>query len=257
MKIGLFLAGGGAKGAFQAGVITGLHERGINFDVICGTSIGAINGYFVYTDNIPLLKDMWWNQDGSVQEEMQVDDVVIENKSIVKVLKSLSENNEKDRHMFVNYIHISSGKIIELYDDIAGLPLDEKMLRIRYSALLPRAKESLGDNFTLENAFNIRSFLKDLKTGKYEGMNLDGGVYNNSFMRGFISKKVDYIFAVPFDIDFKIPKELTYLYKPEQICIIKPEIAFGVDDTFRFETDFCREWFNRGYNQAKRVNMDF
>ncbi|MCG4722807.1 patatin-like phospholipase family protein, partial [Alistipes putredinis] len=61
MKIGLCLAGGGAKGAFQAGVIYGLYERGLDFDVISGTSIGAINGYYIYTKNVNKLKEMWIN----------------------------------------------------------------------------------------------------------------------------------------------------------------------------------------------------
>ncbi len=256
MRIGLFLQGGGAKGAFQAGVITALDERGIKFDVICGTSIGAINGYFVYTDNITLLKDMWWEQDDSAYADMQMDELVIENKSVIEGLRKLPLDNMSDRHMFVNYIHISSGKMIELYDDIAKMPLDEKLLRVRYSALLPRAKESLGDNFTVQNSFNLMSFVRDLKKGRYEGMNLDGGVYNNSFMMGFISQKVDYIFAVPFDQDFEVPEDLTYLYKPEQLCVIKPEVAFGDNDTFKFETQFCREWFNRGYKQAKEIELN-
>ena len=50
MRIGLCLSGGGAKGAFQAGVIKGLYDNGISkFDAISGTSIGAVNGYYVST----------------------------------------------------------------------------------------------------------------------------------------------------------------------------------------------------------------
>ena len=43
MNIGLCLCGGGAKGAYQAGVIKALYDRGINkFNAISGTSIGAV-----------------------------------------------------------------------------------------------------------------------------------------------------------------------------------------------------------------------
>ena len=53
LNIGLCLCGGGAKGAYQAGVIKALYDRGINkFNSISGTSIGAINGYFIFTDNV-------------------------------------------------------------------------------------------------------------------------------------------------------------------------------------------------------------
>jgi predicted acylesterase/phospholipase RssA len=50
----LVLSGGGALGAYEAGAIAAYHSRGENFDLICGTSIGALNGSFVaqgkYTD---------------------------------------------------------------------------------------------------------------------------------------------------------------------------------------------------------------
>jgi NTE family protein len=40
----LILQGGGSLGAFGCGVIKALAKRGISFDIVCGTSIGAING---------------------------------------------------------------------------------------------------------------------------------------------------------------------------------------------------------------------
>lgn len=44
MKYALVLAGGGTRGAFEAGVLKALKELGINIAAVCGTSIGAING---------------------------------------------------------------------------------------------------------------------------------------------------------------------------------------------------------------------
>ena len=43
-KIGLVLAGGGAKGAAHVGVIKVLEELGVPMDYIAGTSMGAIVG---------------------------------------------------------------------------------------------------------------------------------------------------------------------------------------------------------------------
>ena len=42
-QVVLVLQGGGALGAYQAGVYQGLHEAGIEPDWVIGTSIGAIN----------------------------------------------------------------------------------------------------------------------------------------------------------------------------------------------------------------------
>ena len=63
----LVLSGGGARGAYEAGVIDGLVRRaGIidgqplpGIDVVFGTSIGAINGWFVATGQYSRLRAAW------------------------------------------------------------------------------------------------------------------------------------------------------------------------------------------------------
>lgn len=45
--LGLALEGGGARGAFQMGVVKALLEEGYAFDGVTGTSIGAINGAMI------------------------------------------------------------------------------------------------------------------------------------------------------------------------------------------------------------------
>ena len=40
----LVLSGGGAKGSYQLGVWKALRELNIKFDIITGTSVGALNG---------------------------------------------------------------------------------------------------------------------------------------------------------------------------------------------------------------------
>ena len=44
MKVGLVLSGGGAKGAYQVGVLRALRELGTQIDAVSGASIGALNG---------------------------------------------------------------------------------------------------------------------------------------------------------------------------------------------------------------------
>ncbi len=46
-KIGLVLSGGGAKGAYQVGIVRFLAEAGINIQAVSGASIGALNGAII------------------------------------------------------------------------------------------------------------------------------------------------------------------------------------------------------------------
>ena len=51
--MGLVLQGGGALGAYQAGVYATLAERGYDPDWISGVSIGAINGALIAGNVFP------------------------------------------------------------------------------------------------------------------------------------------------------------------------------------------------------------
>lgn len=58
-KIALVLSGGGAKGAFQAGVLKKLDEQGYSYDVVAGVSVGALNGSMVAAGKLQELIDIW------------------------------------------------------------------------------------------------------------------------------------------------------------------------------------------------------
>ena len=62
-QIVLVFQGGGALGAYQAGVYQALHEAGIEPDWIIGTSIGAINAALIAGNEpqhrLPKLKEFW------------------------------------------------------------------------------------------------------------------------------------------------------------------------------------------------------
>jgi NTE family protein len=62
-QVVLVMQGGGALGAFQAGVYQAMHEAGIEPDWVVGTSIGAINASIIAgnmpQDRLPRLKQFW------------------------------------------------------------------------------------------------------------------------------------------------------------------------------------------------------
>jgi NTE family protein len=61
--VGLVLQGGGALGAYQAGVYQGLHETGLEPDWLAGVSIGSINAALIAgnapEDRVAALQDFW------------------------------------------------------------------------------------------------------------------------------------------------------------------------------------------------------
>jgi predicted acylesterase/phospholipase RssA len=59
LRRGLVLEGGGAKGAFQFGVLRALRENQVTFDAVSGTSVGALNGFLWSSGNLGLGEDLW------------------------------------------------------------------------------------------------------------------------------------------------------------------------------------------------------
>jgi patatin-like phospholipase/acyl hydrolase len=59
LKRGLVLEGGGAKGAWQFGALRALAERGVRFDAVSGTSVGALNGAIWSANRIDFGEKMW------------------------------------------------------------------------------------------------------------------------------------------------------------------------------------------------------
>ena len=62
-RIALVLQGGGALGAYQAGVYQAMHENNLAPDWVVGTSIGAINAAIIAgnreADRVPRLREFW------------------------------------------------------------------------------------------------------------------------------------------------------------------------------------------------------
>lgn len=62
-RIALVLQGGGALGAYQAGVYQALHEKGFAPDWVAGTSIGAVNAALiagnVFDNRVARLREFW------------------------------------------------------------------------------------------------------------------------------------------------------------------------------------------------------
>ena len=78
MKRALVLSGGGAKGAWQAGVIDSLIRRGSRWDIFAGVSVGALNAALLaqyahpFDDGLAKLQDLWHDLDNEGSHDTYV-----------------------------------------------------------------------------------------------------------------------------------------------------------------------------------------
>lgn len=248
MKIGLCLAGGGAKGAFQAGVIYGLYEKGIKFDAIAGTSIGAINGYYIYTENVNKLKEMWINIQKIDENGVKIVDNTVDNSLAIDELRGLINNSSYSKPCYINYVEVKNSKLEEKIVDISELSYEDALLSIKYSSLLPfRPSKELKP---------FEQFGKDLIEGLYDGYKLDGGILNNVLIKPLIEAKMDKIIIITMKHDYELPEDIKNIYKEEDIIIIRPNTIFEKNATLRFEGEFCKKIFNEGYEIVKNMDIN-
>ena len=248
MNIGLCLCGGGAKGAYQAGVIKALYDRGISkFNSISGTSIGAVNGYFLFTDNVQKLEDIWTNLDSHIKSSIKIVDNTVDNSDIIEKLYSFEYKSTEKMDFYVNYIKIENNIPKEEIVNLLTLNKKEALDSIRYSSLLP---------FNPNGTMGLHEqFINDLNQGLYNGYKLDGGLVNNTLIKPLIDKKLDKIIVIANKHDYVLPDKIINSHNVDNIIIVRPKTIFDKNDTLKYETDFCRNLYYEGYEIGKNVNI--
>ncbi len=132
----LVLSGGGAKGAFELGVVDYLvNDRGIYFDVICGVSTGALNASFL--------------SQGKGYEGL---------KEKLEMLKEIWFSIESDEDIYLNRLDWDFFRLVALYDNS---PLKEKI------------KKNLSEKEIKDSGVEFRIGVVSLNTGEYLTINQD------------------------------------------------------------------------------------
>ncbi|MCI6276559.1 MAG: patatin-like phospholipase family protein [Clostridium sp.] len=257
---GLFLQGGGAKGAFQAGAIYAMYEKGMEFNVISGTSIGSINGYYVYTGNIEELKKYYTESDmATAIRSYRISDT-IPNEYMIDELRKLKGVDPRVTAFYVNYVHVTGTSLNHVCKNLVNLDKEESLESIRYSSRLPFVCPEGEDSVDFERALELydpqalaAKFGQRLQSGYYDKFDLDGGMMNNNFMEPFLKETVDKLYLLVLRNNFQIPQYLLDKYSEDQIVIIKRKEYFKPNDTLNCSSEFLNKLFKEGYETAKEI----
>ena len=112
-EYGLVLEGGGGKGSYQIGAIQALYEKGYSFDVVSGTSIGALNAALLTMGSLEEAKSLWLN----IQHEFG------------PALNAQSDNIDEEVFTRLTYAFENPDKIKELAD-LKGVIADNPLYKI-------------------------------------------------------------------------------------------------------------------------------
>ena len=223
---GLVLGGGGAKGAYQIGVFKALEEHQLwdAFDVVVGTSVGAINAVLYGQQNVQRAEELWRSMSRHV---------VLDPRSFLNPLQLLSQRGLFSREGF---IHVFKKEI-----DIKNLQASPHQLFALVANVTDHRPEVFHlnqlDENTLIHAILASSAIPGIfPVVKIQGKEyLDGGIYENIPIRVAVEQQCDVIFVIPtgdgivLSLD-QVPSHVKVInfndFKLQQMPVISSTLGF-------------------------------
>ena len=244
MKTAVVLSGGGAKGAYQIGVWKALRKLGINYDIVTGTSVGALNGILMVQQDFHAAINLWSNIDYDfVFDENSTD---IDENIYLTYVKGFVTNGgmnvtrlEQNIDKFLDKKRFFESDID--YGIVAyNLSKLKKEILTKKDLTPKNIKDYVVASATCYPAFKIKEINKE----KY----IDGGIYDVLPINLAIELGADRIIA----IDLKAPGIRQKIkYKGKEIISIIPTNNIG--SILKFDKHVSRKNIKYGYNDTLKV----
>lgn len=200
---GLALEGGGAKGAFHVGALQAFFDRGITFDAVTGTSIGALNGAMIAQGDFETLKMLWTN--AAISKVADVDDAEFDklmsgdyDRSLVKYLVKKAREVISSRGMPIDKLKSIVDKYID-EDKLRASKIDYGLVTVAVSngwepmeLFKEDVPEGLLKDYILASAYYPLYNRPEIGGKRF----LDGGIYNNCPISPLVRKGYSDIVAI-------------------------------------------------------------
>ena len=252
MKRALVLSGGGSRGAYQVGAYKALQEYGYTFDIIVGTSIGALNGALIAQNDTEFMYQLWDNMD--------ITQVVNHLPDMDFSVDALMENKGKIASFFTNYVKDFGADTTPLQNLIRNKANAQKIKdnNITYGCVCTTYPSLTGIEITLDE-MNDEFFpeyllassacfpafpVQTIENADY----IDGGYYDNTPIQFALRLKATEIIV----IELRYPKveHPEYEHQPN-ILTIRPTQDIGI--MFNFQNEHLQRIRTLGYLDALRA----
>ncbi len=252
MKYGLALEGGGAKGAYQIGVVKALIDNGYEFEAVVGTSIGALNAAMVVQDRIDDAIDLWSNI--SYKKMFNVDDKKVSSAlsakidlEIVKyfsskfgqILKNGGISTENIRKILVDNVDEKKVRKSKMKFGLVTVCLSDKEVKQVFIDEIPKGE--------LIDYLMATSSLPVFKRAKIDNKSyLDGGVYDNCPVEMLEKKGIKNVIAIR---NYKRMRIRNYknIIKKNDINLYMVEPVDNLPGILKFDSKNTNELLRLGY----------
>jgi len=203
-KNAVVLGGGGAKGAYEIGVLTALSKLNFKYDIITGTSVGSINGAVAAQGDISLARKMW--NEITTDSVLDIKSEIPENQTeAYRVMaKELMENSGFD---YTNLKKLLEGIIDE--KKLRSSNVDFGLVTVKFPSMIPVHifKEDIKEGEIIDYILASAACFPAMKPHKIgKEMYIDGGYNDNIPVNMAIKKGATNIVAVDLNAIGKIKK---------------------------------------------------
>lgn len=258
MKIGLVLAGGGARGAYQIGVWKALIELGIDkhISVISGTSIGALNAMLFLQGDYKLAEEIWNEITNEKIMPLDEKDLILKGilfflgakniafikKYIPKAVKggTLSREGLNDVLTKVDF-NIINKSSIKCFAACTSIP----DIKPKYFCINEYSAETIKQILYATSAVPLIYDTQIIENVSY----LDGGIIDNVPIQPVYGEDCDIIIAVQLSLEDKIDKELfpnTYIVEINSAEVDGPNLKGLLD----FDNEVIKKRIIKGYDDT-------
>lgn len=244
----IVLSGGGGKGAYQAGVYKAIKKLGIEYDIVTGTSIGALNGFLMVQDD--LFKCLWlWKHINynKIFEDFNdvVDEKTLKNKYFEKIINGGIDTKRIDK--LVSRIY-NPKKLYSSSIDYGVVAFDLAKLK-PIVALKKEMDASTLKKYVIASATCFPVF----KPQKYEKEVLvDGGYYDTTPINLAIDLGATEVVAVELK---SVGLRKRVKNKDVKITYITPNN--DLTSFLVFEKEAAKKMIKFGYNDTMKVFKKF
>ena len=246
MKNALVLGGGGSRGSYQVGALKAFKELGIEFHVVAGTSIGALNGCLVVQDDYDYLYKLW--------DSISINDIIIGDFDNDFAIENALFNVDELKHVLIQF---KKNKVdITPFKNLITKSFNlEKFSNstIEYEAIATKVPMIQQTNFTKKDMIkkgvscliSSASCFPVFPISKIGNNHyIDGGYSDNLPISSALKYNPDTIYVV--DLDYNITHE-SYK-KMSNVIYIHPKENIG--SFLNFDHDQINKNIQLGYNDV-------
>lgn len=246
-KRAIALAGGGSRGAYQMGVWKALREMEIDFQIVTGTSVGALNGALMAQGDYEPAMEMWQNiSEEAVIKTDSSADKTNKTKSFAHFMREVVQNGGMDISPLEEIM-----KTLVNEEKLRSSPIDYALVTVEYPTLKPLElqKKDIPQGQAVDYMLASAACFPAFKAKEIEGTRfIDGGYHDNLPINLAMSMGADEVIAVDLESIGIMRRVLNHKKK---VAYIRPYWSLG--DFLKFDQDLARRNIALGYLDAKKV----